>query len=394
MDERVRVGAIVAAGGRGTRLRGDVPKPLRLIAGRTILERSIEPFDDVEQVQEIVVVLSPDLVSDPPAVLRRFRTPLKLVRGGPRRQDSVSAGLDALTLVTDVVVVHDAARPFCTAALIGRTVDAAAESGAAIAALPAYDTIKEGKLASAVTVVRSTLPREQIFLAQTPQAFRLDVLRQAVAAGRNGVEMTDEAALAERAGHQVRLVEGEPRNMKITTEADLALARELVHNGPTVGPVRVGLGYDLHRLVKGRTLVLGGVKISGDRGLLGHSDADAVCHAAIDAVLGAAAAGDIGRHFPDDDARWAGASSLDLLARAVRIVNDAGFVVGNIDVTIVAEWPKVRDHAEAMRRRLAGVLQVDVGQINIKGKTNEGVDTVGKGAAIVVHAIALLHPTP
>ena len=393
MDERVRVGAIVAAGGRGTRLRGDVPKPLRLIAGRTILERSIEPFDAVEQVQEIVVVLPPDLVSDPPAVLRRFRTPLKLVRGGVRRQDSVSAGLDALTLVTDVVVVHDAARPFCTAELIGRTVDAAAESGAAIAALPAHDTIKEGKLASAVTVVRSTLPRERIFLAQTPQAFRFDVLRQAVAAGRNGVEMTDEAALVEHAGHQVRLVEGEPRNMKITTEADLALARELAQNVRPEGSARVGLGYDLHRLVEGRTLVLGGVKISGDRGLLGHSDADAVCHAVIDAVLGAAAAGDIGRHFPDDDERWAGASSLDLLARAVKVVNDVGFVVGNIDVTIVAEWPKVRDHAEAMRRRLAGVLQVDAGQINIKGKTNEGVDAVGTGSAIAVHAIALLYPT-
>jgi 2-C-methyl-D-erythritol 4-phosphate cytidylyltransferase/2-C-methyl-D-erythritol 2,4-cyclodiphosphate synthase len=394
VDERVRVGVIVAAGGRGTRLHGDVPKPLRLIAGRTILERSIEPFDDVEQVQEIVVVLPPDLVSDPPAVLRRFRTPLKLVRGGVRRQDSVSAGLDALTLAIDVVVVHDAARPFCTADLIGRTVDAAAESGAAIAALPAHDTIKEGKLASAVTVVRSTLSRERIFLAQTPQAFRFDVLRQAVAAGRNGVEMTDEAALVEHAGHQVRLVEGEPRNMKITTEADLALARELAQNAPPEGSARVGLGYDLHRLVEGRTLVLGGVKISGDRGLLGHSDADAVCHAVIDAVLGAAAAGDIGRHFPDDDARWTGASSLDLLARAVRIVNDVGFVVGNIDVTIVAEWPKVRDHAEAMCRRLAGVLQVDAGQINIKGKTNEGVDTVGKGSAIAVHAIALLYPTP
>ena len=394
MDERVRVGVIVAAGGRGTRLHGDVPKPLRLSAGRTILERSIEPFDDVEQVQEIVVVLPPDLVSDPPAVLRRFRTPLKLVRGGVRRQDSVSAGLDALTLAIDVVVVHDAARPFCTADLIGRTVDAAAESGAAIAALPAHDTIKEGKLASAVTVVRSTLSRERIFLAQTPQAFRFDVLRQAVAAGRNGVEMTDEAALVEHAGHQVRLVEGEPRNMKITTEADLALARELAQNAPPEGSARVGLGYDLHRLVEGRTLVLGGVKISGDRGLLGHSDADAVCHAVIDAVLGAAAAGDIGRHFPDDDARWTGASSLDLLARAVRIVNDVGFVVGNIDVTIVAEWPKVRDHAEAMCRRLAGVLQVDAGQINIKGKTNEGVDTVGKGSAIAVHAIALLYPTP
>ena len=388
----MHVSAIIAAGGRGERLGGRVAKPLRMIGDRTMLERSIESFDTSARIDEIVVVLPPDVISSPPPALAAFGTPLRLVSGGGRRQDSVAAGFDVVTPTADVVVVHDAARPFCPVELIAKTVDAAFESGAAIAALPTRDTVKEGRLEDGIGLrfVSATLERDRIFLAQTPQAFRLDVLREAVALGRGGVEATDEAVLAERAGHRIRLVEGEPRNIKVTTAADLSFARDMATAATAPPPVRVGLGFDLHRLVDGRRLVLGGVHIPGDRGLHGHSDADAVCHAVTDAVLGAASAGDIGIHFPDDDDRWRDTSSVDLLRQARTIVRDRGFEVCNVDVVVVAEWPKIRGYINQMKQQLADALRVSPDQISVKGKTSEGVGAVGRGEAIAVHAIASL----
>ena len=357
-----------------------------------MLERSIAPFDTSDRIDEIVVVLPPDVLSTPPPALAAFSTPLRLVSGGGRRQDSVAAGFDVVTSTADIVVVHDAARPFCSVELIAATVDAAFESGAAIAALPTRDTVKEGRIEEGIgfRFVSATLERDRIFLAQTPQAFRIDVLREAVALGRGGLEATDEAVLAERAGHRIRLIEGEPRNIKVTTDADLSFARDMAAAAATRQHARVGLGFDLHRLVDGRRLVLGGVHIPGDRGLQGHSDADAVCHAVTDAVLGAASAGDIGTHFPDDDDRWRDASSVDLLRQATTIVHDRGFEVSNVDVVVVAEWPTIRGYVDQMKQQLADALRVNPDQISVKGKTNEGVGAIGRGEAIAVHAIASL----
>ena len=384
--------AIIAAGGRGRRLGRDRPKQLLEIGGRSLLDRSLEPFDRSDRIDEVIVVLPRELASDPPAVLGRLRKPVQVVPGGSRRQESVASGFDRVPGHADVVVVHDAARPFVTGALIARTVDAAFESGAACAALAARDTVKQSDRREGRTVVKATLPRETIYLAQTPQAFRTDVLRDAIALGRQGTEATDEAALAERAGHMVRLVEGEPENIKITTEADLAFARGLVahQNEPTGMPVRVGIGYDLHRLVEGRPLILGGVRIPYDRGLTGHSDADAVCHAATDAILGAAAAGSIGQHFPDTDPRWAGVSSLELLRTAVDITRRDGFVVENLDVTVIAEHPRLGPYVDRMRAELARAMGIETSRVSVKGKTNEGLGAVGRGEAIAAHAITLL----
>ena len=384
--------AIIAAGGRGRRLGRDRPKQLLEIGGRSLLDRSLEPFDRSDRVDEVIVVLPRELATDPPAVLGRLRKPVQVVPGGSRRQESVASGFDRVPGHADVVVVHDAARPFVTGALIARTVDAAFESGAACAALAARDTVKQSAAREGRTVVKATLPRETIYLAQTPQAFRTDVLRDAIALGRQGTEATDEAALAERAGHMVRLVEGEPENIKITTEADLAFARGLVahQNEPTGMPVRVGIGYDLHRLVEGRPLILGGVRIPYDRGLTGHSDADAVCHAATDAILGAAAAESIGQHFPDTDPRWARASSLELLRAAVDITRQDGFVVENLDVTVIAEHPRLGPYVDRMRAELARAMGIETSHVSVKGKTNEGLDAVGRGEAIAAHAITLL----
>ena len=386
----MRASVIVVAGGRGERLGGAIPKPLRPIGGRSLLERSISPFDAIEAIHEIVVVLPPALMSPPPECLSRFRTGVRIVAGGDRRQDSVALGFDAVSARSDIIIIHDAARPFCTPELAQRTLDAVSESGVAIAAVAAQDTVKEGEVQSGIDMVVRTVPREKIFLAQTPQAFTRPILRDAIAIGRSGGVGTDEAALAEQAGYPVRLVEGDPRNIKITTEADLALAEEMTSRREPSSQIRVGLGYDLHRVVDGRPLVLAGVTIPGGRGLLGHSDADAVCHAVTDAILGAANAGDIGEHFPDDDARWKNASSLELLGRATAVIRDRGFGVNNVDVVVITDWPKIRDHADSMCQQLAQALGVSPDVVAIKGKTSEGVGPVGLGEAIAVHAVALV----
>jgi 2-C-methyl-D-erythritol 4-phosphate cytidylyltransferase/2-C-methyl-D-erythritol 2,4-cyclodiphosphate synthase len=378
--------AIIAAGGYGRRLGAATPKQLLDLGGRTLLQRSVDVFDRCGRVDEIVVVLPPDLASAGVVALRPTRKPLAIVAGGARRQDSVANGFDHVVGRADLVVVHDAARPFASEALITRTIDAAAESGAALAALRARDTVKQA--AAGGLLVAATLPREAIYLAQTPQAFRADVLRDAVALGRRGTDATDEAALAEQAGHPVRLVEGEAHNLKITTEDDLVIARAL--SGEGVGLPRAGTGYDLHRLVEGRPLVLAGVRVPSDRGPLGHSDGDVVCHAVVDALLGAAAAGDIGQHFPDTDPRWKDAPGLDLLARAAAMVREKGFSVANVDVVVVLERPKIRPHVEAIRAALAGALGVGLESVSVKGKTNEGVDATGRGEAIAAHAVALV----
>lgn len=385
----MHVTAIIAAGGRGQRFGGARLKQLLSVGGRPVLERSVAAFLTHPSIDEVVVALPQELVQDPPPYLLGTSKPLQIVAGGARRQDSVASAFRAVPEQSDVIVIHDAARPFASADLIARTIAAAAESGAALAALRARDTVKQGQMRSGdAWVVTATLPRESIFLAQTPQAFRRDVLRDALALGDDA---TDEAALAERAGHTVRLVEGEWSNIKITTPDDLPMAETLAGGGGRGrGTVRVGTGYDLHRLVEGRPLVLGGVTIPFERGLSGHSDADAVCHAVTDAVLGAAAAGDIGRHFPDTDPRWRGASSLDLLRRAAALVREGGFAVVNVDVVVIAERPKLGPYVDTMRARVGEALGLTPDGVGIKGKTNEGVGELGRGEAIAVHAVALL----
>jgi 2-C-methyl-D-erythritol 4-phosphate cytidylyltransferase/2-C-methyl-D-erythritol 2,4-cyclodiphosphate synthase len=378
------VSAIIAGGGFGLRFGADHPKQLATLAGRTILQRSLDAFVSSAVIDDIVVALPAALAADPPDYLRSRSKPVFVVEGGERRQDSVRRAFDRVDRHADVVVIHDAARPLVTDAVIRRTVDAAFETGAAIAALRASDTVKRADAAGRIV---ETLTREQIYLAQTPQAFLMDVLRDALAMS---ADATDEAALAEQAGHVVQLVEGDPRNLKITTPDDLELAERLLGVSTASPSMRIGNGYDLHRLVAGRPLILGGVAIPFDKGLLGHSDADVVCHAITDAILGAAGAGDIGRHFPDTDAAWKGANSLDLLRRAVAIVAAAGFTVINVDVVVIAQHPKLAPHAEAIRTRVAEAMGCDASQVSVKGKTNEGVDSIGAGDSIAAHAVALL----
>ncbi len=389
----MHVAAIIAAGGRGVRLGADRPKQFLELDGRSILELSIEALASSARIDEIVVALPADHLDATSASLsNRTAKPLTFVAGGIRRQDSVALAFARTSAAADIVVIHDAARPFVTDAVIGRAIEAAQTHGAAIAAIPVRDTVKQVAASGAdgSRRITATLPRESILLAQTPQAFRREVLAQALAAGHE-VEATDEAMLVERLGLPVHVVSGDPGNMKVTTPEDLVEARRRASRDGSGQPlIRIGNGYDLHRLVPGRPLILAGVTIPFELGLDGHSDADIACHAVTDAVLGAAAAGDIGRLFPDTDARWKGADSIALLRHALAHVHAGGYRVSNVDVTVIAQRPKLLPHLYAMRQNLAAALGVDVTAVSVKGKTNEGVDSMGRGESMACHAVALL----
>ena len=377
------VGVIVAAGGRGARLGAASPKQLLDLGGRPMLARSVSIFDAHPRVTEIVVVLPEEHVAEGASIVGPMRCRARFVAGGARRQDSVRRGLDAMSNDLDIVLIHDAARPFADRALVDRVIDAAEATGAAVPAVRARDTVK--RVNRDEDVVRETIAREEIWLAQTPQGFRRDVLTRAMAAESASAEATDEATLVERAGHAVRVVEGDERNVKITTADDLERARASL-----AAVLRVGTGYDLHRLVPGRPLVLAGITIPSDRGPLAHSDGDVVCHAIVDAVCGAAGAGDIGRLFPDTDPAWKDAPGLDLLARAVRVIRERGLSVSSVDVTVVLERPKLSPHVDQIRERVSHVLGVPADRVGLKAKTNEGMDAVGRGEAIASHAVAVL----
>lgn len=379
----MRVAAIIVAGGQGARMGGGRPKQLLELEGRSLLQHSVAVCDAHLSVSELVVVLPAALIESAPGLIGDTRCPCRVVPGGARRQDSVRHGVGALSADADIVLIHDAARPFATAALIDRVIAGAVSTGAAIPAIVSRDTVKRRDLPSGL--VRESVPRAEVWLAQTPQGFRRDVLAAIGPLSAGLREATDEAMLAEWAGLPVMIVEGDERNVKITTPDDFTQAR-----GRTAAAPRVGTGYDLHRLVEGRPLVLAGITVPFGRGPLGHSDGDVLCHSLTDALLGAAGAGDIGRHFPNTDPAWKDAPGLDLLARAVAIVRAAGYAPASADVTIVLEQPKLSPHVDAMRSRVAEVLGVATSAVSIKGKTNEGVDAVGRGEAIAAHAVAVL----
>jgi 2-C-methyl-D-erythritol 4-phosphate cytidylyltransferase/2-C-methyl-D-erythritol 2,4-cyclodiphosphate synthase len=385
-----RVGAIVAAGGAG--LRAGVAKQWLVIGGETVLRRSARLLAECDLVDQLVVVVPPGEEARARADLAGLRREATVVAGGAQRADSVLNGLAELDACA-VVLVHDAARPFAPPDLVRRVAEAAARDGAALAAQPSTDTVKraDGPAApGAEPRVAATLDRREVWLAQTPQGFRRDLLLRAyAAAGGEASSATDESGLVERLGAPVTLVAGGPGNFKITTPADVERARALTEVTMTELPFATGVGYDTHRFEPGRKLVLGGVEHDGD-GLLGHSDADVCAHAIGDAILGAAGLGDLGRHFPDTDPRWKGVSSLVLLREIAAKAAERGWRLGNADVTLAARRPKIAPRAEEMRARLAEALGVAPAQVNVKATTGEGMGFVGRGEGIAAHAVVLL----
>jgi 2-C-methyl-D-erythritol 4-phosphate cytidylyltransferase/2-C-methyl-D-erythritol 2,4-cyclodiphosphate synthase len=386
------VGAIVPAAGRGERFRGAVPKSLVPLHGRPLVQYALETVHRVEEVVAVVVV-GPAYALDAVRELvasAGLEKVAAVVPGGPDRQASVARGLAALPDRADLVLVHDGARPCATPALVHAVATAAATAGAATAAVPVEETIKRGQEGW----VASTLDRSQLYRIQTPQAFHRALLerahREAAHADFHG---TDDASLVERLGHPVRLVAGEPANLKVTVPEDLAVAEALLRRGGAPAQTaRVGLGFDTHRFAEGRRLILGGVAIPFSRGLAGWSDADVVVHAIMDALLGAAGCGDIGQHFPPGDPAYAGADSLALLGRVRDMLAARGWRAAHIDVVVLAEAPRLAPHVPAMRAAIASVLSLDDDAVNLKATTLEGMGALGREEGIAAQAVATLAP--
>jgi 2-C-methyl-D-erythritol 4-phosphate cytidylyltransferase/2-C-methyl-D-erythritol 2,4-cyclodiphosphate synthase len=382
------VTALIPAAGRARRFGQARGKVFADLGGRPLLARVLAVFDECTLIGNIVPI-APAGQEATVAELCRAHGIAKLAHvatGGERRQDSVLAGLRSFEPAPDIVAIHDAARPLVSIDLIERTVQACIECGAATAAVPVSDTIKE---ADAAGFVGATPDRSRLYATQTPQVFRYELILEAHTRAReDGFLATDDAALVERLGHRVKIVEGERPNIKVTAPEDIAMARALLP--APASPQRIGHGYDVHRLVRGRRLVLGGVVVPHELGLAGHSDADVVLHAISDAVLGAASCGDIGQHFPDTDPAFKDCSSLKLAAEVARIVAAKGLAVINIDATIIAEAPRLAPHIEPMRGKIAEAFRAEAQSVSVKATTTEGLGFAGREEGIACHAVVLL----
>ena len=382
-----QVAAVVVAAGQGLRAGGEIPKQFRRIAGETLLERALSVFAEASDVTFVQPVIRPNDV-DLVRRLTRGMNVLEPVAGGATRQASVRAGLEALVSCTpDIVLVHDAARPFASASLITRAIEAAEKTGAAIPALPVTDTVK--RIDNAGTI-EATLDRNSIRLVQTPQAFAFPVLfdahRRALAQGRD--DFTDDAALAEWAGIKVSVFAGEPGNIKFTTPEDFARAEAIQSAG--LGDVRTGSGLDVHAFGPGDHVTLGGIRIPHVQALTGHSDADVALHALTDAILGALADGDIGAHFPPSDPQWRGASSDRFLTFAVERVRARGGRIAHLDLTIVCEAPRIGEHRDRMRANIANLAGIGIARVGVKATTSEKLGFTGRGEGIAAYATATI----
>lgn len=370
--------AIVAAAGSGVRFGAGVEKQFLRVQGLPLLERTLRALQGCAELQGMILVVPAERVAG-----FKERPGVRVVAGGARRTDSVRAGFSALPDDCDLVLVHDGVRPGVTPELVGRVLRGARSHGACVPVLAVDDTVKE--VDGSGRVVR-TLERGWLRLVQTPQGFRREVLSAAYAwADRNGSpDFPDDAALVEASGQPVHTVAGEEESLKVTLPGDLIRLGLLVP--------RVGHGYDAHRLEPGRRLVLGGVEIEHDRGLLGHSDGDAALHALCDALLGAAGLPDIGQQFPDTDPKYAGAASLDLLREVLALVLDAGWRPSSADLTLVAERPRLAEHLPKMAGKIAEVLGLQPESIGLKATTEEGLGFTGQKEGIAAHAMVVLIP--
>lgn len=394
-----RVAAVVPAGGTGARMGAAEPKQFLDLAGKPILLHTISSLLELDGIAEVVIALPAGQISRARALLREqmWKVPVKCVRGGATRQESVRLAVAHVSARADLILVHDAVRPLCDRETMQRVVDSAWRTGGAIPGLPATETIQR---VSRKGRVMATPPREELSAIQTPQGFRAAILRGALEKARKaGFAGTDESSVVRWAGHPVTVVEGCQGNLKITHPMDLKVAelimaermqREPVAPGGEEGMIHIGQGMDYHRLVEGRKLVLGGVEIPFDKGLEGHSDADALSHAICDALLGAAGMGDIGRLFPDTDAANRNRLSLEFLRGARAELKKAGWRIRNVDATILAQRPRLAPFMEAMKRNIAEALDIAPECVSIKATTTEGLNAEGRVEGMSAHAVALL----
>lgn len=386
--EQAKFGAVLLAAGNSTRMGGSRSKVLEELEGRPALCRSLEVLDRCPLIGEICLVCREQDRADMLPLTSGLNTPVRVVPGGAQRQDSVEQGVEALTGPWEYVAIHDGARPLVTEEVLAAVCRDAMAHGAATAAVPSKDTCK---LADGAGFVAATPARDRLWAVQTPQAFSLALYREALEKARAaGQSYTDDCQLIEAAGGKVKLTMGDYRNIKLTTPEDLLAARAYLGGEGGKKTVRIGYGYDVHRLVEGRKLILAGVEVPFEKGLLGHSDADVIAHAVADALLGAAALGDIGHLFPDTDPRYAGADSLKLLGEVCRLLREKGFSIGNIDATLLAQRPKIAPHIVQMRENLAAACGIAVDQVSVKATTEERLGFTGREEGMAASAVCLL----
>lgn len=383
----MQFGAVVVAAGGSTRMGGGRSKVLLKLGGKPVLRWSLEALAACPEIGEIAVVCREEDLPEVREAARGIARPVLFAPGGQSRQESVRRGIGALSRPWEYLLIHDGARPLVTPEVIRRVCCDALEHGAAVAAVPCKDTCKLGD-----GFVESTPPRERLFSVQTPQAFERDLYLYALGQAEDrGKSYTDDSQLVEAAGGRVRLSQGDYRNLKLTTPEDFLTARALIgEQTERKGTMRIGYGYDVHRLTEGRKLVLGGVEIPFEKGLLGHSDADVLVHAAADALLSAAALGDIGKLFPDTDPRFEGADSLLLLREVCRLLREHGYEIGNLDCTLIAQRPKISPYVLQMRENLAAACGVSTDWVSVKATTEEGLGFTGSGEGMAAAAVALL----
>jgi len=384
---------IIVAAGRGHRFGSEMPKQFQCVLGRPLIRHAVEAFTRHPAVDAVLPVIHPDDAEIVGQALQDLHY-LAPVAGGRARQDSVRNGLEALaTLNPDKVLVHDAARPMVTPALIDRVLAALEDHAGAVPALQVVDTLKR---AGADGIITDTVSRDGLWRAQTPQGFSYDLL---VAAHRAvaGQELTDDAAVMEAAGHAVAVVVGDDGNLKVTTPADLERMKQIMTaddisggKSPARPAFRIGNGYDVHRLGPGDHVTLCGVEIAHDQSLIGHSDADVALHALCDAIFGALGDGDIGSHFPPSDNEWRGAASDRFLSYACERMRERGFELENIDLTIICERPKIGPHRDVMRKRVAEIAAIDPARVSVKATTTEKLGFTGRGEGIAAEASVLL----
>lgn len=374
MTGEARTVALIVAAGRGERAGGGLPKQYMPLGGRPVLAHSVAAFAALPRIDEVVVVIG----AGHEALAAEAVGDRRLVTGGETRRESVLAGLRAID--AERVLIHDAARPLLPAVVIDRLLAALDGAPGAVPALPVADTLArdDGALGEMVS-------RDGLLRIQTPQAFRLEAVIAAHEAWPAGEEATDDAQMVRAIGHRVAVVPGDPLLEKITRPEDFALAEARL---AARAGIRTGLGYDVHRLVAGEKLWLGGVEIPHRRGLAGHSDADVALHALTDALLGAIAAGDIGMHFPPSDPQWRGASSDRFIVHAASLVAQAGGAIEHVDLTLICEAPKIGPYREAMRVRIAALLRLDPARVSIKATTTERLGFAGREEGIAAQAIA------
>ena len=391
----LKAAAIIPAGGLGKRIGLGTPKQFTCLAGIPLLVHTLRAFEHVAAITAIIVAAPADYLQHTRQLVEQYGLrKVKVVAGGELRQDSVKAGLAHVPPECDFVAVHDGARPLISPELIRACLKAAQKNGAAMAAIPIKDTIKE---VTADQFIVRTIDRKTLWQAQTPQVVRTDTLRKAfAAAAERSFIGTDEASFLELINVQMSVVEGSEQNIKITRPGDLLIAEAILMKKEQCSKplpaqsFRIGHGYDAHRLVADRPLILGGIEIPHPTGLLGHSDADVLTHALCDAILGALGAGDIGKHFPDTDPSYKNISSLKLLDQVVEAANKQGYTLGNADITVVAQAPKLAPHFPAMLEKLAAVCRADQSAINLKGTTTEKMGFTGRQEGIAAHAVVLL----